>query len=177
MMSVIDRDGVRNNIVRNNIVSLSSYTNKKHPQSKVKIVHQDRSNVEKSQNKFVKVYDFESKMSDFIVQLNTIAHELTQTSLQFAPGKESGDDMEKLTEKVNNIERDVAILIERTKNIDNLPSREEVKNIATTAIENKSKDLASKSDVDLAVTKARNVQIIWTLGAFVGIAGLIIRLV
>jgi len=170
MMRVIERAGVRSNIV-----SLSSYVDKKHPQSKVKIVHQDRSNVEKSQNKFVKVYDFESKMNDFIVQLNTIAHELTQTSLQFAPGKESDDDMEKLTEKVYNIEKDVAILIERTKKIDDLPSKEEVINITTAAIE--SKDLASKADIELAVTKARNAQIIWTVGAFIAIAGLIIRLV
>lgn len=169
-MSVIERDRVHSNIV-----SLKHYQDRKHHRSEVKIVHQNNSNVEQSKNKIVKNYEFESKMNDFIVQLNTIAQELTQTSIQYAPGKESGDDMEKMTERISNLERDVAVLKERTTKLDDLPTKAEIKVLFTDSINNS--NLATKDHVNSKVEQTHTSIIKWMVGTTIALGGLIIAVI
>jgi len=112
--------------------------------------------------------------------------------------------MEQLKERLNDIDKKVSVLEERTKHLDKLPSKDEMARLLAESkedmlekIENLLKDkpssdktklivdevitskkLASEQDVELQVTKARNVQIIWTVSTLTlatGIIGLLIK--
>ncbi|MBD8028135.1 hypothetical protein H9636_15920 [Ureibacillus sp. Re31] len=94
--------------------------------------------------------------------------------------------MEELIKKVNEIDKKVALLEERTKKIDSMPSKDEMKYIISSIIDGKNipskhevensitkiikeNDLPTNSDVSLKIEKAKNTQIRWTIGTIITI--------
>lgn len=88
---------------------------------------------------------------------------------------EGGGDMEKIFDKISEIDKKVAVLEEKSKKLDALPTRDEIKNIITDSLNGK--DLSTKSEVELQIVNARNTQIIWTVATVLTAVGLIIKFV
>lgn len=99
---------------------------------------------------------------------------------------EGDGNMEELIKKVNEIDKKVALLEERTKKIDSMPSKDEMKYIISSIIDGKNipskhevensitkiikeNDLPTNSDVSLKIEKAKNTQIRWTIGTIITI--------
>ncbi|TWL57686.1 hypothetical protein CHCC15325_1936 [Bacillus licheniformis] len=76
--------------------------------------------------------------------------------------------MEKIQEKLSEIDKKVAVIEERTKKIDNLPTKEEMKNLISETISNSG--IATKEHVELKIISSRNVQIVWTIATFIALA-------
>lgn len=116
---------------------------------------------------------YQDVMSDIRSELQHLKEQLIGFK-EIAYSFDGGDiRMEQLKEKINDIDKKLAVLEERTKKLDDLPTRDELKNIVYDSIERK--ELATKSDVELQVIKARNTQIIWTVGTIAVVAGVIVR--
>lgn len=96
--------------------------------------------------------------------IHNVASQLSSIK-EIASSKEGDEVMEKIHDKINNLEKDVAVLVERTKKLDDIPTREEMKNIITDVLDSRTKDMASKSDVKLEISNARTTQILWTIGS------------
>ncbi|MEC1547465.1 hypothetical protein P9D77_03675 [Bacillus rugosus] len=86
--------------------------------------------------------------------------------------------MEKIEEKVNDLQTKIAVLEERTKKLEHIPTKDELKSILSEAID--SKEFPSKDYVESKVSKAVTKQVIWTASIIitsVSIAtGVIIRM-
>ncbi|MGG5181421.1 hypothetical protein ACQYAC_19380 [Bacillus sp. MM09(2025)] len=113
----------------------------------------------------------EEILQDIVVQLNSITQSLTQIS----SGKESDDTMEKLTERISNLERDVAVLKERTKKLDDLPTKAEIKTLFTDSINNS--NIATRDHVDSKVEQATSSIIKWTIATTLTVGGLVIAII
>lgn len=115
------------------------------------------------------------EFSDFKKELQELKELLFPSDTASGLNDWSESNMEQVMEKLNDIDKKVAVLEERTKKLDNLPTKEEIKNIITESISNT--DIASKSDVELAVVKSRNTQLVWTVGSILAAVGVIVRFV
>ncbi len=111
---------------------------------------------------------------------------------------EEGDYfMDKLVEKLTDIDRRLSVIEEKSKKIDQIANKEEtklmiieninnrdiptvegIKNIVSETIENKNKGIenslsaldekiVTQSDLDLAIYKAKNSQLLWTVGTII----------
>lgn len=72
-----------------------------------------------------------------------------------------------VVEKLNSLEKKVAVIEERTKKLEDIPTKSEIKNIVIEAIE--SKKIPNKSEVELQITKSKNTQIVWTVGTIIAV--------
>lgn len=104
------------------------------------------------------------KWGDEYDKSKNIKKEIVTSFIQTASSSYYGGDeeLENIMEKINEIDKKVAVIEERTKKLDDLPTKSEVKNIVIEAIE--SKNIPSKTEVELNISRARNAQIIWTAG-------------
>ncbi|MFJ7585655.1 hypothetical protein [Bacillus cereus] len=119
--------------------------------------------------------DISNIINDLRADLENVKNQLSVfNEIAYAQGG-SNLDMEQLKEKINDIDRKVAILEERTKRLDSLPTRDEMKNIVFDTLENK--NLVTNSEVELQIIKSRNTQIIWTIGTVIAAVGIIVRFV
>lgn len=118
-----------------------------------------------------------SELEGFILEVKEELHMLkNQISAvyEIGPTREGDENgMEQLRDKINDIDKKVAILEERTKILSDLPTRDEMKNIVLDSLENK--NLATRSDVELQVLKSRNTQILWTIGTVIAAVGVLVR--
>lgn len=87
--------------------------------------------------------------------------------------KEIMEKLEHTTEKLHSVEKSVAVIEEKIKKLDSIPTTSEIQNIISNTIDRK--NLPSKSDVKLQVIKARNTQITWTIGTIIAAATIIIK--
>lgn len=86
-----------------------------------------------------------------------------------APAKEDDNmyELKEVVEKLNSLEKKVAVIEERTKKLEDIPTKSEIKNIVIEAIE--SKKIPNKSEVELQITKSKNTQIVWTVGTIIAV--------
>ncbi|ASB90812.1 MULTISPECIES: hypothetical protein [Bacillus] len=95
--------------------------------------------------------------------------EVIEARIQLASSENGGGEMmEKIQEKLSEIDKKVAVIEERTKKIDNLPTKEEMKNLISETISNSG--IATKEHVELKIISSRNVQIVWTIATFIALA-------
>jgi hypothetical protein len=152
---------------------------------------------------------FETEENSEIHNLKNELMELKENFLAFLENAShnEGDstmDIDNLKEKINDIDKKVSILEERTKHLEKIPSRDEMIRLlseSTKEIVEKmdeklkdkpsidktkitvdeiltSKRIPNEQFVETQVTKARNAQILWTIGALsigVAVIGLFIR--
>ncbi|KKB91984.1 hypothetical protein WB24_11945 [Bacillus sp. CMAA 1185] len=81
--------------------------------------------------------------------------------------------MEKILEKVNEIDKKVAVIEERTKKLDNLATKDEIKTLISEAITNSG--MATKEHVELKIVSSRNAIILWTIGTVIAATGILIK--
>ncbi|WP_367294290.1 hypothetical protein [Bacillus pumilus] len=151
--------------INSNIVRMAQY-NPKRPNSRIK-----RFDLKEHSFENIKNYENEEILSGIVVQLNSIIQSLTQT----ASGKESDYNMEKITERISNLERDVAVLKERTKKLDDLPTKAEIKTLFTDSINNS--NIATRDHVDSKVEQATSNIIKWTIATTLTLSGLVIAII
>lgn len=89
--------------------------------------------------------------------------------------EEGGSDMEDLKKQVSEMDKKIAVLEERTKKLDDLPTAIEIKQIISDVID--SKNLATVDKVELEITKSRNIQLVWTIGTIVTVTGLALAVI
>ncbi|QII50484.1 hypothetical protein G3M81_17890 [Bacillus paralicheniformis] len=90
---------------------------------------------------------------------------------QLASSKNGGEEMmERIQEKLSEIDKKVAVIEERTKKIDNLPTKEEMRILITETISNL--EIATKEHVELKVVSSRNTIILWTIGTFIALVSI-----
>lgn len=89
--------------------------------------------------------------------------------------EEGGNGMEDLKRQVNEIDKKIAVIEERTKKLDDLPTAMEIKQIVSDVID--SKNLATVDKVELEITKSRNIQLIWTIGTIITVTGLAVAII
>ncbi|AKE24346.1 MULTISPECIES: hypothetical protein [Bacillus] len=100
--------------------------------------------------------------------------EAIEASLQTASSQNGGGDiMEKILEKVNEIDKKVAVIEERTKKLDNLATKDEIKTLISEAITNSG--MATKEHVELKIVSSRNAIILWTIGTVIAATGILIK--
>ncbi|KAA6448588.1 hypothetical protein [Bacillus swezeyi] len=91
--------------------------------------------------------------------------EVIEARIQLASSENGGGEMmEKIQGKLSEIDKKVAVIEERTKRIDNLPTKDEMKTLITETISNL--DVATKEHVELKVVSSRNTMIVWTIATF-----------
>ncbi|ALM29769.1 MULTISPECIES: hypothetical protein [Bacillus] len=100
--------------------------------------------------------------------------ELINLMLSLTSDEES-DDVEKLTERISNLERDVAVLKERTKKLDDLPTKAEITSLFTDSINNS--NIATKDHVNSKVEQATSNIIKWTIATTLTVGGLVIAII
>ncbi|MBK5506637.1 hypothetical protein JFT97_19545 [Bacillus sp. TH12] len=83
--------------------------------------------------------------------------------------------MEDLKNKVHEMDKKLAIIEERTKKLDDLPTAMEIKQIISDVID--SKNLATVDKVELEITKSRNIQLVWTIGTILTVVSLAVAAV
>ncbi|MCK1972683.1 hypothetical protein LNK20_08170 [Bacillus safensis] len=151
--------------INSNIVRMEQY-NPRRLNSRIKRFDSKEHSIENIKN-----HENEEILSGIVVQLNSIIQSLTQT----ASGKESDYNMEKITERISNLERDVAVLKERTKKLDDLPTKAEIKSLFTDSINNS--NIATKDHVDSKVEQTHTSIIKWMIGTTIALGGLIIAVI
>lgn len=118
---------------------------------------------------------------DKIVLEQTLYETMKQIAIHSNDGNGGGGNMDlekrvsRLEEKTSSIETIVARIDERTKKLDNMPTKSEVENIIIKAIENKS--IPSNSDVELKISNAKNAQIKWTIGIVTTVATIAVTII
>ncbi|WP_353854733.1 hypothetical protein [Bacillus sp. Bos-x628] len=120
-----------------------------------------------SKTKALSIKEMQSEIMRIKDLINSV---LSQTS-----GEESDDNMEKLTERISNLERDVAVLTERTKKLDDLPTKAEIKTLFTDSINNS--NIATRDHVDSKVAQTHTSIIKWMIGTTIALGGLIIAVI
>ncbi|PEC70900.1 hypothetical protein CON25_25555 [Bacillus thuringiensis] len=78
--------------------------------------------------------------------------------------------MEDLKNKVHDMDKRLAIIEERTKKLDDLPTAIEIKQIISEVIDNK--NLATVDKVELEINKSRNIQLTWTITTIIAVVSL-----
>ncbi|OJE45073.1 hypothetical protein BAQ49_07660 [Bacillus proteolyticus] len=68
------------------------------------------------------------------------------------------------------MDKRLAIIEERTKKLDDLPTAMEIKQIISDVIDGK--NLATVDKVELEINKSRNVQLTWTIGTIIAVVSL-----
>lgn len=157
-----------------------------------------------------------NEAKEYSNEINSLKNELTYLKEMLLANLENANagnenvevirlDIEKLAQQINDIDKKVIILEERTKYLDKIPNKDEMQKLLYEAnkeimekIDEKLKDkpnddkthrliddvltakkIANETHVEVQVTKARNTQIIWTVSTLAlatAILGLIIRL-
>lgn len=118
------------------------------------------------------------------LEIQDIKKELDEIKKLMTPEAASGliedgseYNLEKINEKINDIDKKVAVLEDRTKKLDNIPTKDEIKNIISDVLDNKG--LATKDFVKLEIEKGKNAQIRWTISIVLTIvtvaSGIIIK--
>ncbi|NOL32130.1 hypothetical protein [Bacillus altitudinis] len=120
-----------------------------------------------SKTKALSIKEMQSEIMRIKDLINSV---LSQTS-----GEESDDNMEKLTERISNLERDVAVLKERTKKLDDLPTKAEITSLFTDSINNS--NIATKDHVNSKVEQATSNIIKWTIATTLTVGGLVIAII
>lgn len=80
--------------------------------------------------------------------------------------------MEELKEKIYEIDKKMAVIEERTKKIDNLPTRDEMRFLISDVISNS--NFATKEHVEVKVEKARNAIIGTIVAGAIAIVGILV---
>ncbi|MGG1137223.1 hypothetical protein [Bacillus mycoides] len=103
-------------------------------------------------------------------------HEMLVSREEIASSFEGGgNEMEDLKNKVHEMDKKLAIIEERTKKLDDLPTAMEIKQIISDVID--SKNLATVDKVELEITKSRNIQLVWTIGTILTVVSLAVAAV
>ncbi|WP_255257349.1 hypothetical protein [Bacillus thuringiensis] len=98
-------------------------------------------------------------------------HEMLVSREEIASSYEGDSkDMEDLKNKVHDMDKRLAIIEERTKKLDDLPTAIEIKQIISEVIDNK--NLATVDKVELEINKSRNIQLTWTITTIIAVVSL-----
>ncbi|WP_244159099.1 hypothetical protein [Bacillus proteolyticus] len=98
-------------------------------------------------------------------------YEMLVSREEIASSFEGDDnDMEDLKNKIHDMDKRLAIIEERTKKLDDLPTAMEIKQIISDVIDGK--NLATVDKVELEINKSRNVQLTWTIGTIIAVVSL-----
>lgn len=124
-------------------------------------------------------YSHNNELNDVREDINSLKSYLQHINEVAAGAEKRGDEeLEKIEGKVNDLQTKIAVLEERTKKLEHIPTKDELKSIVSEAID--SKEFPSKDYVESKVSKAVTKQVIWTAGIIitsVSIAtGIIIRM-
>ncbi|KZN96178.1 hypothetical protein AZI98_08940 [Aeribacillus pallidus] len=121
---------------------------------------------------------------DLKIEVDTIRSELfsikelIKTFVETASGHQRNggeNEMEQIKEKIYELDKKISVIEERTRKIENIPTKDEMKFLISEVIDNK--NLPTRSDVESKISNARTQQILWTIAIITFATGIIIRFV